>query len=78
VPKLKGPFIWHKHDDTDDFFLVGSGSAPLFQRLGARTTTRREQRRRQYARRDIDPSSPPRAGHIVMGTLPDLPAKELL
>ena len=22
VVKLKGPFIWHKHDETDDFFLV--------------------------------------------------------
>jgi hypothetical protein len=22
VAKLKGPFVWHKHDDTDDFFLV--------------------------------------------------------
>ena len=25
VAKLKGPFIWHKHDDTDDFFLVLKG-----------------------------------------------------
>ena len=25
VVKLKGPFIWHKHDDTDDFFLVLKG-----------------------------------------------------
>ena len=25
VAKLKGEFIWHKHDDTDDFFLVLSG-----------------------------------------------------
>ena len=22
VVKLQGEFIWHKHDDTDDFFLV--------------------------------------------------------
>ena len=22
VAKLKGPFVWHKHDDTDDFFFV--------------------------------------------------------
>jgi mannose-6-phosphate isomerase-like protein (cupin superfamily) len=22
VAKLKGEFVWHKHDDTDDFFLV--------------------------------------------------------
>jgi mannose-6-phosphate isomerase-like protein (cupin superfamily) len=25
VVKLKGPFVWHKHDDTDDFFLVLKG-----------------------------------------------------
>jgi mannose-6-phosphate isomerase-like protein (cupin superfamily) len=22
VVKLQGEFVWHKHDDTDDFFLV--------------------------------------------------------
>jgi len=25
LAKLKGPFVWHKHDETDDFFLVLSG-----------------------------------------------------
>ncbi len=25
VVKLKGEFIWHKHEDSDDFFLVLSG-----------------------------------------------------
>jgi mannose-6-phosphate isomerase-like protein (cupin superfamily) len=25
VAKLKGEFIWHKHHDTDDFFLVLKG-----------------------------------------------------
>ena len=25
VVKLKGPFVWHYHDDTDDFFLVLKG-----------------------------------------------------
>jgi len=25
VVKLKGEFVWHKHDDTDDFFLVLHG-----------------------------------------------------
>ncbi|MDQ2841885.1 MAG: cupin domain-containing protein [Acidobacteriota bacterium] len=29
VAKLTGPFIWHKHDDTDDFFLVISGSLEI-------------------------------------------------
>jgi mannose-6-phosphate isomerase-like protein (cupin superfamily) len=23
--KVKGEFVWHKHDDTDDFFLVLQG-----------------------------------------------------
>ena len=25
VAKAAGPFVWHKHDDTDDFFLVLRG-----------------------------------------------------
>ena len=25
VAKLKGEFVWHKHDDTDDFFYVIKG-----------------------------------------------------
>jgi mannose-6-phosphate isomerase-like protein (cupin superfamily) len=26
VVKVKGEFTWHKHDDTDDFFLVLEGN----------------------------------------------------
>lgn len=29
VAKLKGEFIWHKHDDSDDFFLVLSGQLAI-------------------------------------------------
>jgi mannose-6-phosphate isomerase-like protein (cupin superfamily) len=29
VVKLGGPFIWHKHDDTDDFFLVLEGTLDI-------------------------------------------------
>jgi mannose-6-phosphate isomerase-like protein (cupin superfamily) len=25
IVKVKGDFVWHKHDDTDDFFLVVRG-----------------------------------------------------
>ena len=25
VVKVQGEFVWHKHDDTDDFFLVLKG-----------------------------------------------------
>ena len=25
VVKVKGEFVWHKHDETDDFFLVLKG-----------------------------------------------------
>ena len=25
VAKAKGDFVWHKHDETDDFFLVVAG-----------------------------------------------------
>jgi mannose-6-phosphate isomerase-like protein (cupin superfamily) len=34
VVKLKGPFSWHKHDDTDDFFLVLSGRLTIRLRDG--------------------------------------------
>ena len=29
VVKLRGPFVWHKHDDTDDFFLVLRGCVTI-------------------------------------------------
>jgi mannose-6-phosphate isomerase-like protein (cupin superfamily) len=25
IVKVTGPFVWHKHDETDDFFLVIEG-----------------------------------------------------
>src|SRR5262245_27837290 len=37
VAKLQGPFIWHKHDDTDDFFLVLKGTLDI--ELRDRTVT---------------------------------------
>ena len=37
VAKLKGPFVWHKHDDTDDFFLVLKGTLRI--ELRDRTVT---------------------------------------
>lgn len=32
VVKVKGEFVWHKHDETDDFFLVLKGR--LTRKLG--------------------------------------------
>lgn len=32
VVKVKGPFTWHKHDDTDDFFLVLKGQLTIQMR----------------------------------------------
>jgi len=32
VVKIKGPFVWHKHDETDDFFLVISGRLTIHLR----------------------------------------------
>lgn len=29
VVKAKGQFVWHKHDDTDDFFLVLKGNLTI-------------------------------------------------
>lgn len=37
VAKLSGPFIWHKHNDTDDFFLVLRGTLDI--ELRDRTVT---------------------------------------
>ena len=37
VAKLKDAFIWHKHDDTDDFFLVLKGTLDI--ELRDRTVT---------------------------------------
>ena len=34
VAKLKGEFVWHSHDDTDDFFLVLSGRLRIELRDG--------------------------------------------
>jgi mannose-6-phosphate isomerase-like protein (cupin superfamily) len=34
VVKLKGEFSWHKHDDTDDFFLVLKGNLTIQLRDG--------------------------------------------
>ena len=37
VVKVKGEFVWHKHDDTDDFFLVLKGALDI--QLRDRTVT---------------------------------------
>lgn len=37
VVKVKGEFVWHKHDDTDDFFLVLKGRLDI--ELRDRTVT---------------------------------------
>ncbi len=37
VVKVLGEFVWHKHDDTDDFFLVLRGRLDI--RLRDRTVT---------------------------------------
>jgi mannose-6-phosphate isomerase-like protein (cupin superfamily) len=34
VVKVKGEFVWHKHDDTDDFFLVLKGRITIQLRDG--------------------------------------------
>jgi mannose-6-phosphate isomerase-like protein (cupin superfamily) len=34
VVKVKGDFVWHKHDETDDFFLVLSGRLDIHLRDG--------------------------------------------
>jgi len=39
VVKIKGEFIWHKHTDTDEVFLVLAGSMRIDFRDGSRTLT---------------------------------------
>ena len=34
VVKVKGEFVWHSHDDTDDFFLVLKGAITIRLRDG--------------------------------------------
>lgn len=34
VVKVKGEFVWHQHDDTDDFFLVLKGRITIRMRDG--------------------------------------------
>ena len=34
VVKVKGEFVWHHHDDTDDFFLVLKGRITIRMRDG--------------------------------------------
>ena len=34
VVKVKGPFVWHAHPDTDDFFLVLNGALTIQLRDG--------------------------------------------
>jgi mannose-6-phosphate isomerase-like protein (cupin superfamily) len=34
VVKVNGEFVWHQHDDTDDFFLVLSGRLTIRLRAG--------------------------------------------
>ena len=34
VVKVKGMFVWHKHDNTDDFFLVLKGRVTIQMRDG--------------------------------------------
>jgi mannose-6-phosphate isomerase-like protein (cupin superfamily) len=35
VAKVRGEFVWHKHDDTDDFFLVLRGRLVIELRDGS-------------------------------------------
>lgn len=35
VAKVQGEFVWHKHDDTDDFFLVLRGRLVIELRDGS-------------------------------------------
>jgi len=40
VVKVKGEFVWHKHEDTDDFFLVLDGHSPSSCEIATSSSTR--------------------------------------
>lgn len=42
VVKAKGEFVWHRHDDTDDFFLVLEGRLTIEMRDGSVSLERGE------------------------------------
>src|SRR5437016_11419075 len=50
IVKVKGEFVWHKHDHTDDFFLVLKGPDDSAARPERRTRRRRALRRSQRCR----------------------------
>ena len=74
VVKVQGEFVWHKHDDTDDFFPVLDGQLEL--RLRDRTVVlgpgelfvvRRGAERQTYPEREtslllIEPTGTPNTG----------------
>jgi mannose-6-phosphate isomerase-like protein (cupin superfamily) len=37
LAKIKGDFVWHKHDDTDETFIVLEGSLRIDFRVGSVT-----------------------------------------
>jgi mannose-6-phosphate isomerase-like protein (cupin superfamily) len=39
VVKVEGEFVWHKHDETDDFFLVVEGHLSIDLREGGAERT---------------------------------------
>src|ERR1700680_1738291 len=42
VVKVKGEFVWHKHDETDDFFLSLAGRISIqFRKRSGHARTRR-------------------------------------
>ena len=77
VAKLEGSFVWHKHDDSDDFFLVLRGTLDI--QLRDRTVTLRPRQmyvvrkgieHRPVAREEvhillIEPTGTPNSGDLA-------------
>src|SRR2546427_7377228 len=53
IVKVKGEFIWHKHDHTDDFVLVLKGHLTIQLRDPERRTRRRRALRRSQRCRTL-------------------------
>ena len=82
VVKVKGEFVWHQHDDTDDFFLVLDGELAISLPAEEEVTLRagdlyivpRGIQHRPYAKEEthlllIEPSGTPNTGDVNTAAL---------
>ena len=65
LAKLKGEFVWHTHDDTDELFLVIEGRLTIQLRDGDVTPRARASLRRPARRRALPDHRRRRGGMLI-------------